>query len=166
MNDANQNYISWLPKTRILPFSTLVILCIQGCTLQPTSSDSNESSEEITMLSKPSLKASAKGGKSSVAVMHRLEKLHAFSVHRGEINFTVTGTGCTSIEDFSIETEVDGGKCYVSVYRTKADRCRRAPAPVNLKMAWDMGNRCELGTVTTRNPMSSNEALDRKPVYK
>ncbi len=158
--------MKYASRIQVLSVLILATLCIQGCTLQPISSDSNEPSEEITMLSKPSEKISAKSGKSSVTAMYRLEKLHAFAAQRGEISFTVTGTGCTSIEDFSIETEVEGGQCFVSIYRTKADRCRRAPALVNFKMAWDMGSRCTSGAVTTRNPMSSNKALGQKPVYK
>ena len=142
------------------------LLMFEACTIQPFGRNSTAVTEEAGMQSKSKERKVSTKSVQPKSVMYRLEPLHAFTVREGEISFTVTSTGCTKVDDFSIETEVSGRECSVAIYRTKADRCRRAPTTVELKMAWDIGSRCSPASVTTRNPISKSGLGSRKTVYK
>ena len=145
----------------------LASLLLGACSIQPTCNDPKATFEDKAMRSKSTgNKISDTTTQPKTAAGHRLEPLHAFAADAGEIAFSVTSTGCTRLDDFSIETDVSAGQCSVAIYRVRADRCRRAPTTIDLKMTWNLDNQCKPGAVTTSNPMIAGTPPHQKPVYK
>lgn len=85
--------------------------------------------------------------------MKRLEVLHAIDFHQDTIGITVIGSGCTLAEHFDIQTGFANGKCQVSIYRTRPDRCRRMPMPVTLELLWNAKEKCGNAEIEIQNPL-------------
>ncbi len=83
----------------------------------------------------------------------KAEAVGFVSYDGNEVSFSATSTGCTRVEHFHIEHEVQEGVCQVTVIRDKPDRCRRAPFIANFSVPWEPPQACQATEVVFTNPI-------------
>ncbi len=76
------------------------------------------------------------------------------AVYDGEsITVTVMSTGCTQASHFVVEHNIVGDRCELTVVRTQPDRCRRAPTPITVGIAWSAPAECATMPLFFSNPL-------------
>ena len=85
--------------------------------------------------------------------MKKLEKLQSIEIGRDSLSITVISTGCTSAEDFTVESSERGDHGELAIYRIKPDYCRRAPMPVTLTLQWENTTGTDPGSLQVVNPV-------------
>ncbi len=83
-----------------------------------------------------------------------LEPLLDYKVDAKQITVSVMSTGCTQVDDFSLEVSQVDGVCEIAIYRQRPDRCRRAPFPQTLILPWDALQRCGDAVVKVVNSVT------------
>jgi hypothetical protein len=98
--------------------------------------------------------------KTEVSSMEKISN----AVYDGEsVTVTVISTGCTQASHFAVEHQLVGDRCEITVVRTEPDRCRRAPTPITVGIAWSAPAECDDASLFFMNPIlkTGNRALDR-----
>lgn len=83
----------------------------------------------------------------------QVESVGAIDFNGTEITASVISTGCTLLDHFTVEHEIRGDTCHVTLVRTKADFCRRAPFLVEVAIPWEPPAQCEQLTLAFDNPI-------------
>lgn len=69
------------------------------------------------------------------------------------VTASVISTGCTLLEHFKVDHEVRDDACYLTLVRTKADFCRRAPFLMEVTIPWEAPAQCDGLRVEFVNPI-------------
>jgi secreted trypsin-like serine protease len=87
--------------------------------------------------------------------MNKLETLQDIDINRSGVEITVISTGCTAVGDFRMALAQRQDHIELGVYRTRPDRCRRAPKPITLLLPWDDDHRFPQQKVRILNPIAA-----------
>ena len=74
---------------------------------------------------------------------YRMEKLVSLQLNEHRLSVGVVSTGCTRVEDFTIQYHESDEACEVAVYRTRRDLCRRRPFILKVELPFSPPKHCE-----------------------
>lgn len=90
----------------------------------------------------------------------KLETLQQVKIQDTQLNFKVMSTGCTQPNDFIITSQIIDQQCQLSIFRIKADYCKRAAQLKEINISWDKKSHCGNSNIRVLNPIFT-KSLDK-----
>lgn len=119
-----------------------------------TSSTANATTDTATAITSSAAKATTDTGSTTgITDTVTAETVDAIDFNGSAVTASVISTGCTLLEHFKVEHEVQDGVCHVTLVRTKADFCRRAPFLMEVEVPWEPPAECARMSVEFANPI-------------
>lgn len=96
------------------------------------------------------------------------EKINGLTYNGQTLRFNALSNGCTSSEDFRIDTRIDtpigtigeDASCLITIIRTKPDLCKKATEPVSIEINWAKPENCLDLPLVNANPLLEDKPRD------